>query len=57
MLAPWPKAQGLFPDDVFTQLQIHVAGAAPPRETQVAALAILAYFFHTCDIFERGDES
>lgn len=48
------KGEGLPPDDIFVGLQKFVMGndiASPSR--QAATLAILAYFFEACEIFER----
>ncbi len=51
------KSQGLPPDDIFTELQTFVSGegGASPSH-QAATLAILAFFFEACDIFERPSE-
>jgi len=43
------------PDDIFGALQRYAGGAEPAPMTQVAVLAVLAFFFETCDIFERPD--
>lgn len=53
------KAQGLPPDDIFVGLQKFVAGDEVPSPThQAATLAVLAFFFEACEIFERpADES
>jgi len=53
------KAQGLPPDDIFVGLQKFVAGEELPSPThQAATLAVLAFFFEACEIFERPpDES
>lgn len=50
------KAEGMAPDLIFDRLRRLVGGVGPPdamRET--AVLAIVAYFFALCDIFEPGD--
>ncbi len=48
------KADGLPPDDIFGGLQKFVAGDGIPSPShQAATLAILAYFFEACEIFER----
>ena len=48
------KAQGLPPDDIFVGLQKFVAGDDVPSPThQAATLAVLAFFFEACEIFER----
>jgi len=45
---------GLSPDEIFADLQRHATGdGVPPPPRQSAALAVLAYFFEECDIFER----
>ncbi|MFP2930148.1 ABC-three component system protein [Pyxidicoccus sp. 3LG] len=42
------------PDDIFVALQKYVDSAAMvPAHRQEAVLAVLAYFFEECDIFER----
>lgn len=44
------------PDDIFASLQRFAAGERlPSPSTQSAVLAILAFFFEECDIFERFD--
>jgi hypothetical protein len=48
------KAEGRAPDDIFVGLQKFVAGDAVPSPShQAATLAILAFFFEACEIFER----
>jgi hypothetical protein len=48
------KVQGLPPDDIFVALQKFVAGDdVPSPSAQAATLAILAFFFEACEIFER----
>lgn len=50
------KAKGIAPDDIFTHLQRHAGGEAVPSPArQSAVLAVLAFFFEKCDIFERDD--
>ena len=39
-------------DDLFYQLQTYAAGGTAGMKRQSAALALLAYFFHACDVFE-----
>lgn len=49
------KKRGLSPDRIFVAMQQFVAGAeevATPSQ-QAATLAILAFFFEACEIFER----
>ena len=48
------KTEGWVPDDIFAELQRFVAGdgVASPSH-QAATLAILAFFFEACEIFER----
>jgi len=48
------KSEGLPPDDIFVGLQKFVAGDVVPTPShQAATLAILAFFFEACEIFER----
>ncbi len=50
------KSENRSPDDIFLQLQQFTGGTAvglPSR--QAAVLAVLAYFFQECDIFERPE--
>jgi hypothetical protein len=51
------KEEGRAPDDVFVGLQRFIAGdgVASPSH-QAATLAILAFFFEACEIFERPPE-
>lgn len=53
------RSDGLAPDEVFTELQRHAGGDAVPNAArQSAVLAVLAFFFEECDIFERdGDDA
>jgi hypothetical protein len=46
---------GMCPDDVFQELWVHAGGRlrSPTTRHESAVLAVLAYFFWTCDIFER----
>ena len=46
---------GLSADDIFQALWRHVGGSSrqPTTAHESAVLAVLAYFFWTCDIFER----
>lgn len=42
------------PDNIFSELQRFAGGALVPEpDTQAAVLAVLAFFFEECDIFER----
>lgn len=51
------KAQGLPPDDIFTELQAFAGGdRRGSAEHEAAVLTILANFFEKCDIFERPPE-
>lgn len=48
------RSDGLTPDEIFAHLQSHATGdgvSSPARQS--AALAVLAFFFEECDIFER----
>ena len=48
------RSDGLTPDEIFTHLQRHATGddvSSPARQS--AVLAVLAFFFEECDIFER----
>jgi hypothetical protein len=48
------KAEGLPPDDIFVGLQKFVSGnTVATTAHQAATLAILAFFFEECEIFER----
>jgi hypothetical protein len=48
------RSVGLTPDEIFADLQRYTAGdGVPPPSRQSAALAVLAFFFEECDIFER----
>jgi C-terminal domain 10 of the ABC-three component (ABC-3C) systems len=48
------RRDGLTPDEIFADLQRHAAGdGVPSPSRQSAALAVLAFFFEECDIFER----
>ena len=51
------KESGLEPDMVFTKLQSVVEGPAAQTRRQASALAVLAYFFEACDIFDRPIDS
>ncbi|MEO1002203.1 MAG: ABC-three component system protein [Cyanobacteria bacterium J06638_7] len=47
-------SDGQSPDGVFAELQRHATGdGVPSPSRQSAALAVLAFFFEECDIFER----
>ncbi len=48
------RAEGIPPDEILAELQRFVSGASVASPThQAATLAILAFFFETCEIFER----
>jgi hypothetical protein len=48
------RKAGLSPDEIFVELQRFAGGEqVPTAARQSAVLAVLAYFFETCDIFER----
>ncbi|WP_303902906.1 ABC-three component system protein [Thiohalomonas denitrificans] len=48
------RSDSLSPDETFAALQRHAAGdGVPSPSRQSAALAVLAFFFEECDIFER----
>jgi hypothetical protein len=48
------KAEGYAPDDILAHLQRFVSGGGVTSLThQAATLAILAFFFEACEIFER----
>lgn len=54
------RSEGRAPDDILAMLQRFIAGNAVPSPAhQAATLAILAFFFEACEIFERppGEES
>jgi hypothetical protein len=54
------RNEGRSPDDILTSLQKFIAGTSVPSLShQAATLAILAFFFEACEIFERppSDES
>lgn len=45
------------PDEIFSELQRYAGGQAVPSPAkQSAVLAVLAFFFEECDIFERDGE-
>jgi len=49
--------QGLSPDEIFQALQKYAGGdAVPSVPHQSGVLAVLAFFFEECDIFERAGE-
>lgn len=51
------KAANLGPDEIFGKLQTFAGGGQPQSpSTQVAVLAVLAFFFEECDIFERQSD-
>lgn len=48
------REQCIAPDDVFAELQRFAGGGQPASAArQCATLAVLAFFFEECDIFER----
>lgn len=48
------RTDGMSPDNIFSELQRFAGGAlVPDPSTQSAVLAVLAFFFEECDIFER----
>lgn len=52
------REHGLEPDSIFWELRGYAgANDANSDSEQAAALAILAYFFEECDIFERPNEN
>lgn len=49
------RRDGLSPDEIFAALQRHAAGdGVPSPSRQGAVLAVLAFLFEECDIFERA---
>jgi hypothetical protein len=46
-------AEGCEPDHIFRQMVIFAGGATGDTSRDAAALAIVAHFFSTCEIFER----
>lgn len=46
------KGEGIQGDDLFNSLQNFVSCNNPDLRWQLAGLAILCYFFETCDVFE-----
>jgi hypothetical protein len=54
------RSEGRAPDDILAMLQKFIAGSTVPSPAhQAATLAILAFFFEACEIFERppGEEA
>jgi hypothetical protein len=52
------RSDGLAPDEIFAELQRHAGGEAIPSPArQSAVLAVLAFFFETCDIFEGESQT
>lgn len=54
------RNEGRAPDDILVMLQKFIAGSTVPTPArQAATLAILAFFFEACEIFERppGEKS
>jgi len=52
------RARGAGPDEVLVELQRFATGTdyIAPTSRQEAVLAVLAFFFEECDIFERPEE-
>lgn len=46
------KAEGLSPDQIFSELQTFAGGMDGMPTHQAAVLAVMSYFFERCDIFE-----
>ncbi|MEL6729227.1 MAG: ABC-three component system protein [Pseudomonadota bacterium] len=46
------KGQDATPDKIFTELQTFAGGMEGSPQRQAAVLAVLSYFFDSCDIFE-----
>jgi hypothetical protein len=46
------KSVGLGPDEIFGELQAFAGGMDGEPSRQAAVLAVLSYFFESCDIFE-----
>ena len=52
------QEDGLSPDEIYGALQRFAGGEAVPSvKRQSAVLAVLAFFFEECDIFEHDDLS
>jgi hypothetical protein len=50
------QKNGLMPDQIFSELQRFAGGdTVPSPSRQEGVLAVLAYFFETCDIFKRPE--
>lgn len=48
------RASGMSPDETFSELQRFAGGEAVPSPAkQCAVLAVIAFFFEECDIYER----
>jgi hypothetical protein len=51
------KAPPLHPNEIFDELRIWTGGARTQPATRLASvLAVLAYFFERCDIFEPAEK-
>jgi len=51
------RSENRAPDEIFSELQRFTGGTTiGPPSRQAAVLAVLAYFFQECDIFERPPE-
>jgi hypothetical protein len=51
------RSEGAEPAEAFRQLLIFAGGATGDPDREVAALAIIAYFFTSCQIFEQPPEA
>jgi hypothetical protein len=52
------RRKNIAPDEIFSALQRFAGGNVIPTPTvQNAVLAVLAFFFEECDVFERPDET
>ena len=50
------RSSGMGPDEIFSELQRYAGGERTPSPTrQSAVLAVLAFYFEECDIFERAE--
>lgn len=51
------RQSGMTPDQIFHKLHVFAGGTQQNSEAlEAAVLAVLAYFFEKCDIFERTEE-
>jgi hypothetical protein len=51
------RSEGAEPDEAYRQLLIFAGGATGDPDREIAALAIVAHFFATCQIFEQPPEA